>query len=594
MNKKNIIILGIFFIFVALASIKIIPFHHSFKDADPPKPIASVPYHTNSLLKTVTDTVPVPRHVKKKKRIPVRKPNIRISGMVQDTDGKPMKGVVVSDSHDCVLTDSMGRFSIISDVQAKFIYYTVPADCEVPVHSDKDHTAYFYQAISRKKRNYNFILQKLPGGKENKFKLIVFGDPQITNAFNPYYVDATDNPVKKSDVARFTDETMADVRRTIALLPKETPVYGLSMGDDVQYYGGYNAGLERQIREALGSSRMRLFSVIGNHDQDNKALYRSKWEENWGPEDYSFDRGDIHFICFNDVHFYHGKLYYQPGELSRTQMIWLKRDLGFVSKDKKIVLCYHIPLTFGNRPYKKAAPLDKENEKGHFSSSSLKEILQLLSSFKGGYELFCGHTHFALNHEINYQGTNIMEHCHAAACGNIWQSNINICGTPNGYYVYTFKENKLSDCYYKGTFWDSERQMTLFRADTSFNNESYATDWNLPENKQIIVANVFNADPYWHIRAMEDGKEYDMVPLSGKGQDAFATGYHHKYSKSVSYRFISKKNSYLIMNHLYYYIPKDSGAFITVKATDEYGNTYTSEAKDTITRPFFNYAHYYK
>ena len=25
-----------------------------------------------------------------------------------------------------------------------------------------------------------------------------------------------------------------------------------------------------------------------------------------------------------------------------------------------------------------------------------------------------------------------------AACGNIWQSNINICGTPNGYYVYSF------------------------------------------------------------------------------------------------------------------------------------------------------------
>ena len=33
----------------------------------------------------------------------------------------------------------------------------------------------------------------------------------------------------------------------------------------VQYYGGYNAKLERQIRQALGSSEMRLFSVIGNH-----------------------------------------------------------------------------------------------------------------------------------------------------------------------------------------------------------------------------------------------------------------------------------------------------------------------------------------
>ncbi len=41
-----------------------------------------------------------------------------------------------------------------------------------------------------------------------------------------------------------------------------------------------------------------------------------------------------------------------------------------------------------------------------------------------------------------------MEHCHAAACGNIWQSNVNICGTPNGYYVYTFEGTRLADCYY--------------------------------------------------------------------------------------------------------------------------------------------------
>lgn len=76
-----------------------------------------------------------------------------------------------------------------------------------------------------------------------------------------------------------------------------------------------------------------------------------------------------------------------------------------------------------------------------------------------------------------------MEHCHAAACGNIWQSNINICGTPNGYYVYTFEGTRLADCYYKGTFWKANKQMTLFRAETNFNQESYADDWNLPSKR---------------------------------------------------------------------------------------------------------------
>lgn len=116
--------------------------------------------------------------------------------------------------------------------------------------------------------------------------MIVIGDPQVTNAYSPYYTSPDDNPIKKSDVERFTTQTMADIRQTISSLPAGTPVYGLSMGDDVQYYGGYNAKLERQIRQALGSSEMRLFSVIGNHDQDGKALYRRKWEENFGPTDF--------------------------------------------------------------------------------------------------------------------------------------------------------------------------------------------------------------------------------------------------------------------------------------------------------------------
>ncbi len=104
--------------------------------------------------------------------------------------------------------------------------------------------------------------------------------------------------------------------------------------------------------------------------------------------------------------------------------------------------------------------------------------------------------------------------------------------------------------------------MTIFRAQTDFNGESYAADWGLSKDKDknILVANVFNADSHWRVVAIEDGKEYRMHRISSKGQDAFAAGYHHKYSESVSYRFVSKGNSYLLMNHLYYYVPKNPNA----------------------------------
>ena len=544
--------------------------------------------------KTITQK-PKPQAVDTVKKVKptVKKMDFNISGTLTDTDGNGVADVIVSDGYTCVKTDSLGHYQMKRDSLARFIYYSVPADCEVPTHSETDRTACFYQTVSNDKKVYDFTLTRLPGGKENHYKMIVIGDPQVTNAFNPYYTSPDDNPVKKSDLERFTTQTMKDIKTTIRNLPNGTPVYGLSMGDDVQYYGGYNAQLERQIREALGSSEMRLFSVIGNHDQDGKALYKRKWEDSFGPTDFSFDRGDEHYACINNC-FFTRKGYYSPGELHATQVKWLKEDLALTPKDKKVILCYHIPFTFGNTPFKNAKPVGIETEEGHFTSSRLSSLLALLKEFKGGYELFCGHTHFALNHEIEYEGKHVMEHCHAAACGNIWQSNINICGTPNGYYVYTFKGTQLSDCYYKGTFWDKTKQMTLFRADTDYNGESYAEDWKLEKGKHILIANVFNADSRWKIYALENGKEYPMKRLSSKNQDAFATGYHHKYIQCAPYRFISKQNGYLLMNHLFYYEPTSPDAHITIKAIDPYGHIYTGSSSEVITAPFANFAHYYK
>ena len=342
---------------------------------------------------------PQPADTLKKK--PVKKMDFNISGTLRDKEGKGVAGVIVSDGFNCVKTDAQGRYKMKRDSLAKFIYYSVPADCEVPTHSKTDRTAFFYQKVSKGKKTYNFTLTRLPGGKEIHYKMIVIGDPQVTNAYSPYYTSPDDNPIKKSDVERFTTQTMADIKQTISSLPAGTPVYGLSMGDDVQYYGGYNAKLERQIRQTLGSSEMRLFSVIGNHDQDGKALYRRKWEENFGPTDFSFNRGDVHYVCINNCFFHRGMSYYSPGELRERQVRWLKQDLALTPKDMKVILCYHIPFTFGNAPFSKAKPLTNAHEEGHYSSSRLSLLLSLLKQFKGGYELFCGHTHFACNHEIN-------------------------------------------------------------------------------------------------------------------------------------------------------------------------------------------------
>lgn len=511
-------------------------------------------------------------------------------GTITDEQGNPVSGVVVTDGFSCVRTDADGLYGFNRNSGAQFVYYTIPADCEVPTHSSTVNTACFYKTLVAGVSQYNFTVKKLAGGKETNHVMIVLGDPQVTSTQTRYYADASDTEGSKTDLNRFADETMQDVAKTITALPAGTPVYGLTMGDDVQYYGGYLASLEESVRLKLGSTSMKLFSVIGNHDQDGQATYKQKWHESWGPSDYSFDRGDIHYVCFNNVYFYSGASYYNPGEPTASQMAWLEKDLELADKTKKVILSYHIPLTFGTGPLTGATSMGN----GHYASTRLSAIVQLLKQFSGGYELWCGHTHFAVNNEITLNGESIYERSHAAACGDIWNSNINIDGVPNGYYVYDMNGTSIHNCYYKGTRWDKSKQMSLFWADTSFNGETYAADWSLSTGKGIIVANIFNADSKWSVTAIENGERTPMTRLQQTpNQDAFAVGYHKKYARSNSYNFFSKNNKYLKMLHWYYYTPKDANATITIEAIDPYGNKYTATSSDVVTEPFYNYAHYY-
>lgn len=511
-------------------------------------------------------------------------------GHITDSQGQPMAGVVVSDGYTVVETDAQGRYALNRNAAATHVFITVPADCEIPTHSATDHTACFYHPLVATQYAYDFQLTRLPGGKETGYTLIVMGDPQVTPTPMPLYTDASDNSTQATNLSRFSGETMADIGQYIASLPASTPVYGLCMGDVVQYWGGYNAGLELAMREQMGSTRMRLFSVIGNHDQQGNTQYKAKWKEVWGPDDYSFDRGDVHYVCMNDVFEYSGATYYQPGELHNTQYSWLEQDLAHVDKSKRVVLCYHVPLAFGNRAYSQATSTGS----GHYYSSRLASIMELLKPF-AGYELFCGHTHFAVNNELTLaDGTQVYERSHAAAGGDIWNSNLNIDGTPNGYYVYEVSGAGIQNCFYKSTRLDKNKQFSLFRADTDFNGESYAADWSLNSGKGTVVANVFNGDSHWSVVAVEDGVETEMTRLQGTpGQDAFAVGYHHKYATTNQYSFFSKQNGYLRMNHLYYYQPKDPAAVVTVRATDRYGHTYTETTGNAVTSLSGSYAHYY-
>ena len=110
---------------------------------------AALPVIIKKTMNARKETPQVVDTVKKVKKI--KKIDYNISGTLRDTEGKGVANVIVSDGYKCVKTDSLGRYKMKRDSLARFIYYSVPADCEVPTHSATDRTAYFYQTVSKKK-----------------------------------------------------------------------------------------------------------------------------------------------------------------------------------------------------------------------------------------------------------------------------------------------------------------------------------------------------------------------------------------------------------------------------------------------------------
>ena len=124
---------------------------------------------------------------------------------------------------------------------------------------------------------------------------------------------------------------------------------------------------------------------------------------------YSFDRGNVHIIAMDNIIFPSHKDYSLG--FRDDQVEWLRQDLSYVSKDKMVILCVHIPMrASGNQ--------------------NVQAVFELLKPF-AEVHVMSGHTHYAENNVYDSH----YEHVHGAACGAWWNSTINVDGTPNGYAI---------------------------------------------------------------------------------------------------------------------------------------------------------------
>jgi len=429
-------------------------------------------------------------------------PDGHVYGYVYDkASGEAIEGVAVSDGFSVVATNKDGLYTLKPHQDAMYIYYSVPADCEV-IRSVTGPR--FYTKISQDLKEYSFELTKLPNGKEDKFALFTFADPQVAS---------------NTALSRFKNEAVPAIREHSKSLG--IPCYGITLGDIVSSSDKTNTvTFMDQMREAMRSryTGMAVFQVMGNHDNThynaekplpiepdpNGSNFEVKaqraFEKVFGPINYSFNRGDVHIIGMRDIVYTKNdtSAKYTAGFLPE-QYEWLKQDLALVPKDKMVVLCVHIPL-YNYR--------GNSGEKGHY----VKEVHELLNEYTEAH-IISGHVHTQNNYE--HTDYNIYEHNMGSVCGSWWLSNICGDGTPNGYGVFIGEGNTFSDWYYMGYaegMNDRNYQMRLYRGNSITGTDreltpkrKYSGYYQFNFGEEYLLANVFNADNLWKIEVYEDG-----------------------------------------------------------------------------------------
>ena len=451
-------------------------------------------------------------------------------GSIIDMDSKPIAGVVVSDGFQCVLTDERGVYQMKRSAGAKFAFYSTPEEYEINTVSKTVNSAMFYLSLDAGSKRYNFTLAKLPA-VETEFHLLCIGDPQVASEAN---------------VTRYQNETIPDLKAFIDA--SEKPCYGLVLGDTTGDQSQFNT----RMRTLTGSTDMKFFTTIGNHDKTGGNATTPRNADTfcavYGPLNYSFNRGNVHFVCMDDVVYTNNTDY--AGGFEDHQIEWLKQDLSFVPKDRLIIVFYHIPI---------------RNTSGFKNRT---EFLNVLKDF-GKVHLICGHTHYNENFLITSPAS-IYEHIHAAVCGAWWWSTVNCDGAPNGYGVCEVKGTELTDWYYKPVKYDKNFQIRLHLGDTQFGGQYGNFSYNQAGK---VVANIWNADSDWVIEAYEDGVNAGNLTQLGQLIDAFAAGYHVGVLNRNPANYGATGNGQ--NKHAYVHTLKNPNAkVIEIRATDRFGTVY--------------------
>lgn len=459
---------------------------------------------------------------------------ITLYGLVSDTEGTPLEGVVVSDGYSVVATDAKGVYQIVRDANATQVFVSVPAGYEIPQQANYGSYQGAYRAAnsvtgsSSEPYRADFTLTKL-AHSDKRFVLFALGDPQ---------------PDNNDHIRRFRTEAVPDIKAIAAKY--SIPTVGIALGDIL---GKGDAETFMAMKRAFGETGVAFFTTIGNHDKSSVDYTGDTYRDVLGPRWYSFNRGDVHFVAMDNIIFT-GTEY--TGGFTDEQVAWLEKDLAFVPTDKMVLLYYHIPLR-DNTGYR-----------------NRKKVLDLLSKYQNP-TLMCAHTHYFQPYHM--RSHNIFERIHGGTCGYFWRSTCGGDGTPNGFMVYEIDGTKIVDTYFKASQRADDYQIRLYRGDAEFAGP-YAT-YKYDVGADVVVANVFVSGmdgTTWKVELSEDGGgTWNPMTQFAQGYgDRWIRGYH------IGVKHHPVESGTSPCYHQYHYKLKNAAATdIVVRATDSFGHVHT-------------------
>jgi predicted phosphodiesterase len=353
---------------------------------------------------------------------------------VMDKGEPGIPNVPVSNQIDVVLTDGNGEFSLpVTD--RTIIFVSKPNNYQFPVNDINLPQFYYLHFPKGSPGELKFGGLKPTGdlpkklyfplhheSYDSKFTALITGDPQ---------------PATDQHVDYFRDDVLPDMHNVDAK-------FYLALGDIVWD----NLALYERYNKIVGTLDLPAYNVHGNHDMDfdvpTDEYATETFRRIYGPEYYSFDYGEVHFIVLDDVR-YNGwnkeenKRGGYIGEISERQLQWLENDLKYVPENKLVVLSKHIPLY--TQPSRSKAS-NVTNRDKLFELLENRTKLLALSGHTHTTEVFAFDTTQGWHAPGEFWSVNP-----GAACGAWWSGptdefglplSYGMDGSPNGFYVFDF------------------------------------------------------------------------------------------------------------------------------------------------------------